>query len=401
MDEIGGDEQNERFSAARWLRKSAEAFLQCVATSGEARRRAATMSKAITAVADPSWYREPTGDVARKLPEALKSCDALKFDEVSEATAYAGLHLLDRYGRVMQVLEYLVQVGRLPIRKKGVKVLEVGAGPAPALYATRDFYAMLRDWPGRGGAEVAPVRTSHSLERGKAWDRVLHHVSEHLMRARHDDSQVDSLPFSRSVDDFTGFDTTARHHKSIAERARNIFEIFDEADEYITRKAASRIAYQEGSYAPSAYDLIFMCNFLTQPEMTERFAVELTKLSAALTPGGILVVMGGTGKQYPAIYDDVRQIAFKSRLTEIGPPAPLDPNLWPHLDIVSDHMRHNVELALDECFEDERKAIRQSLPRDLWDAKSKFVLPKFQTLVFVRQTPRKREPTVAKSTTTL
>lgn len=71
------------------------------------------MGKAIARVADPSWYHGLPGAVARSLPDVFRNCDALSFSHMSEAVAYAGVHLLDRYGRVMQVLEYLMVNGRL------------------------------------------------------------------------------------------------------------------------------------------------------------------------------------------------------------------------------------------------------------------------------------------------
>lgn len=377
--------QPVRFVAAHWLRQSAEDFLQWSMTSGEAQRRVSSMGDAIARVAHPSWYSDPPGSVARNLPEALRNCDALSFSQVSEAAAYAGLHLLDRYGRVMQVLEHLMRVGRLPLRKVGIKVLEVGSGPAPALYASRDFYAMLRDWPGRGNTEVAHVEFADSLERGEAWDRILHHVSQCLMEARGGSQHVNGLPFSRTINDFAGFDTTARHHQSVAQRARQILQDSDAVDEYITQKAATMMAYGERGSAPSAYDLVFMCNFLTQPSMTEQFSSELRKLARALTPGGVLVIMGGTGRQYPAIYEAVRSIASQARLTDISPPEILDANLGPHRGIVCGHAQANVKAALAECDEKERADICSKLPPDLWNPDAEFVLPKYQTLAFVMQ----------------
>lgn len=375
----------DRFVAAQWLRQSAEDFLAWSRASGEAQMRASTLGEAIARVAHPSWHSDTSGAVARSLPEALRNCDALSFSQMSEAVAYAGLHLLDRYGRVMQILEYLMRIGRLPLRKVGLKVLEVGSGPAPALYASQDFYSMLRDWPDRGGTAIAGIKHADSLERGEAWDQILHHVSEHLMLIRGHSQDASGLPFRRSIEDFSGFDTQRRHHGAIAQHARAILSDFDSADEPISLKTAFRMAYQDGGGLPSAYDLVFMCNFLTQPSMTQHFRRELQKLSSALTPGGVLVVMGATGKPYPTIYEEVRGIASAARLTDVGPTDVFDANLSPHLHIVSQHARANVAVALADCSDDERNDIRSRLPEDLWNPGVKFVLPKFQALVFTMQ----------------
>lgn len=385
MDERHEAIPKDRFVAAHWLRQSAEDFLAWSRTSGEAQERASTLGKAIARVAHPSWYSETAGAVARSLPEALRNCDALSFSQKSEAVAYAGLHLLDRYGRVMQVLEHLMRIGRLPLRKVGLKVLEVGSGPAPALYATQDFYSMLRNWADRGDTEIAGIKHADSLECGEAWDPILHHVSEQLMLIRGQSQSASGLPFQRSIEDFSGFDTQQRHREAIAQHARRIFSDFYSANEPISLKSAFGMAYQDGVALPSAYDLVFMCNFLTQPSMTQHFRKELQKLSGALTPGGVLVVMGATGNQYPAIYAEVRAIASAARLTDVSPTDVFDANLSPHLHIVSEHVRANVAIALADCPEEERDEICSRLPRDLWNPSVEFVLPKFQVLIFAMQ----------------
>jgi ribosomal protein RSM22 (predicted rRNA methylase) len=83
-----------------------------------------------TVVAD-RWWPSSLAEIAPRLPEVLQDCDRLTFDTDAEVRAYAALHLVDRYGRVLQVLEYLFTIGRLPLRHGGIAALEVGAGPAP------------------------------------------------------------------------------------------------------------------------------------------------------------------------------------------------------------------------------------------------------------------------------
>lgn len=385
MDKNGVLSATGSFVAAHWLRHSSEDFLAWSRGSGEAHRRAATFGEAIAHVVRPSYYANEAGAVARSLPETLKNCDALSFSHTAEAVAYAGLHLLDRYARVMQVLEHLMQTGRLPIRKKGLNVLEVGSGPAPALYAVHDFYSMLQGWPGRDQTEIAGLKNADSLERGEAWDPILHHVSEHLMMIRGSSQSANGLPFRRSIDDFSGFDVRRRHHEAIAERADWILSDFDSADEPIAQNTAFEMAYQDGVRIPSAYDLIFMCNFLTQPSMTDDFGQELERLSHSLTPGGVLVVMGGTGTKYQDIYKAVREIASDARLTDISPADAFDANRSPHLNIISEHTRANVAAALADCADTERHDICSKLPEDLWKPDVKFDLPKYQALAFVMQ----------------
>ena len=135
-------------SARRWQISSAPAFLGWRDQSGVAVGKMTSFARAVhRAVTAPGWWESPLGDLAPRLPEVLDKCEDLTFSADTEVRAYAALHLTDRYGRVLQVLEYLFAAGRLPLRHAGVKALEVGAGPAPALYAIHDFYDDLVRWP--------------------------------------------------------------------------------------------------------------------------------------------------------------------------------------------------------------------------------------------------------------
>jgi ribosomal protein RSM22 (predicted rRNA methylase) len=374
-----------RFQAAPWLKSKATDFLQWTADSGVVASNSATMSEAISIAVHPSFFWvEEMRSLASCLPKVLNSCDGLRFSSLSEATAYAGLHLLDRYGRVAQALEYLMRVGRLPIRKRAVKVLEVGAGPAPALYAVRDFYSMLRAWPGRGEVQIADVELAHSIERGEAWDSILHHISEQLMLARTDASPK-ALPFSRTIPDFTDFSALAQRRQEFERKAQHIHWEFMHAEDPISMLTARRISLKEGNASPHAYDLIFMCNFLTQPSMTKNFDKELRQLAQDLTPGGILAILGGTGKQYPSVYAEVRRIASEQRLTDISPTESFDANREPHRGVVCRQVRDYVHAVLAKCSEDERNTLTTELPQDAWSDKVDFKLPSFQVLAFSNQ----------------
>lgn len=378
-------QRRERFVAASWLRANADEFLRWTEESGVAALNTATMREAIATVVHPSypWDGDMAG-LASCLPKVLHSCDNLEFSSLSEATAYAGLHLLDRYGRVTRVLEHLARAGRLPIRKRAVKVLEVGAGPAPALYAVRDFYSMFRAWPQRAEVEFADVELAHSIERGEAWDRVLHRISEHLMLSRSDASSK-ALPFSRTYTDFSNFSVLLQRKQDFENRTQSIFWDFLDAGEPVSMGTARRLAYEEGSPSPSGYDLIFMCNFLTQPAMTAKFDKELRQLARDLTPGGVLTILGGTGKQYPSVYEDVRKIAQGQGLTDISPLESFDANIDRHRGEVCRQVREFVHAVLETCDEHERRDICSRLPKDAWSEDVRFELPRYQVLAFVKQ----------------
>jgi len=329
-----------------------------------------------------------SGELATKLKPVLTSCDHLTFDNGAEALAYAGLHLLDRYGRVNQVLEYLIRIGRLPLRIRGARVLEVGAGPAPALYAARDFYAALLSWPGLGDVECGPLATFDTLDRGQAWDRFLHHLSESLMGVRGGTLEDGSLAFGRSVHDFKGFDVKQRHHESVGHSAARIANEFDAADEPISDATARQMAYEQGVREPSAYDMVFLCNFLTQPSMLENFEPEFRSLAFSLTPGGLLIVLGGIGNSYPELYSKVKAIAASANLLDVSPRDALAANADSGaLALVAGHVRDNVKWAVANCPTEVRSVVVSALPKDIVDDTVRFKLPKFRALVFVRQGP--------------
>jgi hypothetical protein len=383
------------FRASQWERSVADQFLGWRRATGVALELMRTFAQAIASTLRGNGQRfDNSGKVAMKLQAVLGSCDNLAFDDVAEALAYAGLHLLDRYGRVNQVLEYLFGIGRLPLRICGARVLEVGAGPAPAVYAARDFYLTLLRWPGRGDVKVGPLAISDTLDRGRAWDPFLHHLSQTLVGIRGAALQAGSLTFSRSIHEFEGFDVWRRHHRSVADSAARIVEEFDQADEWISDAAARQLAYEEGVQEPSAYDMIFLCNFLTHPLMSESFEAELHRLAWSLTPGGILVILGSTGRSYPEVFANVRAIAARAQLLEVSPKEPFAANPDPEfLALVAEHVRKNVRWALEGAPAGVRSDVAAGLPGDVVNSTVRFRLPNFRAVVFVRQGPLRRRNT--------
>lgn len=387
------ERQEPRLRAAQWEREVAERFLLWRGTSGPGLELMRTFAEAVTQTLckDGDQFAQ-SGKLASRLPAVLTSCDTLTFDDRVEALAYSALHLVDRYGRVGQVLEYLIRIGRLPLRFAGARVLEVGAGPAPALYAARDFYAALSRWPGRGNVEFGPLGKSDTLDRGPAWDPLLHHLSENLLTIRGGALSDGYLAWDRTINDFTGFDVRERHHRSVARSAERLADELKEADEPISDGSARQMAYEEGVLEPSAYDIVFLCNFLTQQSMTEKFELELHRLACSLTPGGLLIVIGGIGASYPAIYSKIRTIAATAKLWDVSRKEVFQANVEPRsLSLIAGHVRDNVRFALINCPRKVRSAVIDSLPKDLVDDKLEFRLPKFQALIFVRQGPPRRK----------
>jgi hypothetical protein len=107
---------------------------------------------------------------------------------------------------------------------------------------------------------------------------------------------------------------------------------------------------------------------------------------------GLLIVIGGIGASYPAIYSKIRTIAATAKLWDVSRKEVFQANVEPRsLSLIAGHVRDNVRFALINCPRKVRSAVIDSLPKDLVDDKLEFRLPKFQALIFVRQGPPRRK----------
>ena len=85
--------------------------------------------------------------VWRAAPKVLGDCNNPETYSIPQAeTAYAWLHMLDRYVRTWLALEHLVRSSLLPMGKLGIRALDVGTGPGPSAFATHDFFAALEEY---------------------------------------------------------------------------------------------------------------------------------------------------------------------------------------------------------------------------------------------------------------
>ena len=326
-----------------------------------------------------------------KLPPTRTSCDDLFFQDYDEAAAYTVQHLTDRYGRVTQVLERLFAVGHLPLRRRQMSVLEVGAGPAPGLYATRDFYADLTLWAETEGQQIefAPVTHMHALDRGEAWAWLLHFLSEFLLSLRSRlPSSPGALPFRIEYQNLLGFSPIREHVKALDHAAALISADFDRADEPIMRSTARRLAEEGRVDKPSAYDLVIMCNFLTAEDSVHNFDTELRKLASSLTPGGLIIVIGrppyGKRNKYTRIWSELRTMMRESRLTEINGfenPIPANPKQeWSRI----------IRRQRQEILGDLRSS--DALPAEVDHLRETDGFTPFQAFVWKNQRPPRRRP---------
>ncbi|MGW4881278.1 hypothetical protein ACWEPI_32525 [Streptomyces sp. NPDC004262] len=325
--------------------------------------------------------------VAAKLTHVLDCCDDLDFQDPAEVTAYMILHLADRYGRVTQILERLFAAGHLPIRRRRLSVLEIGAGPAPALYAVHDFYDDLKLWAHstRQKVQFAPVTEMRALDRGSAWSRLLHHFSEGIYHVRREIPAFSgTLPFGVAHPDFTDFSVSREHVRELELKAQLITDEFDRSGEPISPRFARMLAQEEGVRAPSAYDLVMMCNFITNQGTVERFRKEIRDLTHSLTPGGLLVVLGGASKNYTPIWADLKKLLQNTSLQPLTLfEEPIVANSDPaRAALIRQQVRSSLHVI-------QREGV--TLPAKLGDpAKAYRKFPKFRALIWKNQNPPRR-----------
>ena len=237
------------------------------------------------------WPETPT-EFWRRIPDVRRCCSSPGlFDEPLTVEAYAFVHMLERYRRTWATLRYLCENAVLPLGATGVNVLDVGTGPASALYAIDDFYRHMSQFAQENGiaALVLPPPTLNSVERNRSMASFFHHYSAFSGR---------SGPFGPTFVDFTELNLPGerasylRHHQ---------YESYWNPD----------FGAWDDMFDPDAVDIanslhryrfVMFSNFLTAAEHVEQFETSLRLLFRDLRPGAAVVVLGGTGDEYQDVY---------------------------------------------------------------------------------------------------
>jgi hypothetical protein len=236
-------------TARQWQLAHGRAAVEWMRSSGVAQRMLADICTAVEATAD--WLVQGDAQRARwviqQYPRVLTSCDVLQFNDPAQALAYLVLHLPDRYCRMFQVLEHLLMNGRLPVGRRrgstavdGFAAIDIGAGPGPAIFAIRSFYAALsrysaeHDPPGL----IAALGHATIVERSQAMPYIMHRFAGALAMVERgystqgwpagtglphplaDDLARSAVPHGADHDDFAGLDVREEHNRSRAEAAR-------------------------------------------------------------------------------------------------------------------------------------------------------------------------------------
>jgi SAM-dependent methyltransferase len=310
-----------------------------------------------------------------RLPDVLGRCDEPIYDTPLAADAYAFVHLLERYRRFWRVLEEMTRAGLLPMRERGIDILDVGTGPAPALYATTDFYALLSRYAGERGISrlVTPAPQLFSIESSRGMSSLFHYLSE-----------IAGMPgpFGTTFTDLAAFDPAAIRREQIKWRIRQISDEDDLDDKEAARWVHNNENYWQDQYR---YSLCIFSNFLTQVDTVDRYSDELLSIFRALRPGGVVVLMGAVNAQYPQIYHRLAEIAAEGRVQGIKDmPSTIT---WDYTTPDAARIKRlyrRVWGRLANCATNVRE-FEAKLPSSLWNAAAPLTGPKqFAVRVFRR-----------------
>ena len=239
--------------------------------------------------------------VWRAAPAVMRDCNDPKTFSIPQAqTAYAWLHMLDRYVRTWLTLEHLVRSRLLPMGRFGVRTLDVGTGPGLSAFATHDFFAALDEYASATASEhwrQPPEITC--VDPDPDMNHIRHLVAERLVIAG---APRSVLAMTDGLHDFARL-FPAQERKQLENDLRNQYdEYFNEhrgewdADPVYTAEEANRQANSHHRYR-----LFTLSNFLTTLDMVSTLQDNIEEILADAHAGSVLLMIGGTGGRYPAI----------------------------------------------------------------------------------------------------
>lgn len=226
--------------------------------------------------------------IGNQIENVLSNCNNIKFDNFEAATAYACLHFLDRYHRFQLIFEKLNAHRIIPLQKNPIKILDIGTGPGPSMYAASDFFAEREYYPFKIDS---PKKFSVDyVERSPEFRKWLHFFTEYA-NANNSKNIPWMIPYHNGTfDDFEGINFDTRH----------TYYQNDESTRPIEYKKHNR------------YNIMILSNFLTETSQVTHFQKEITYCMRHLKNGGIFIIAGArsTDHKYSEIYRKISNIIF-------------------------------------------------------------------------------------------
>jgi len=254
--------------------------------------------------------------IASCFHDVLVNCDSINYDQPGRATAYIILHFLDRYHRFQLISLELLKQGLLPVRKLQTDILEIGSGPAPAMFAVADMLLLLRKFGEENHINrLTSIKFKFDyVESSKEFRKWLHAFLEFNNYNMNKERQI---PYHHGT--YWNFHNLDFQKLELDLQQQLIDEIVEEDEDTTRDYAQLEVDSQERGWKDThRYNMVILSNFLTQPAQVDELRRELISISHALRNGGILVIVGARRGQYPQIYKRISCIFKNEKYIELG-----------------------------------------------------------------------------------
>ena len=291
-------------------RREGPEFLRWLEDSHTLKKAFCALARALRAVLQSEIHTcRDAQRVWGAVPAVLNRCnESSTYSLAGAAPAYAWLHLLDRYVRTWCGLRLLVKRCWLPMGKEGVRVLDVGTGPGPSVFATHDFYAAMVEFADMTGKEDwRQLPDVTCVEFSDGMNHFRHSLAETLAAQG---APRSVLAMCKFITDFQSIHPN-RERKQLNQTLGSAYD--DDYDAEAGRWESERLhTPEEANHAANTlgrYRLFTFSNFLTTPSTVGRFRENLTDILGDANPGSVLLTIGGTGDQYKEVAEQVATVA--------------------------------------------------------------------------------------------
>lgn len=307
--------EEENLSWTSLQRRDGSDFLRWVRQDGRGLRPGlVALSTALGRLLDDYVRtREDALETWAAVPAVVRSCnDPETYCLPHSESAYAWLHLLDRYVRTWLALEQLLERCPLPMGSQGVRALDVGTGPGLSAFATHGFFTAMVAYGRESGddrwhqpPDVTCVEPSTSMNHFR------HLLAEYLSMQGAPSSV---LARCGHISDF-GSLHPRDERKALYERLRDEDDedYYEHLDEWHSTPCYTPEEAIHMASTHHRYRLFTFSNFLTEPRDMHHYRANLIDVLSDAHPGSVLFVLGATSGHYPRIYSEVAALAREVR----------------------------------------------------------------------------------------
>ena len=249
-------------------------------------------------------------DVVPYMESVLLRCDEINYNDRMIVLAYVILHLLDRYHR-FQYMQRIMLKKRVYIKKprpyivhhkngsttkiNRLGVLDIGTGPAPALFAFDDFYEWIKAYK-----QVDYEVLCDYVELSEGFRMFIHFFVEHIMK--YGDKKY-NIPFHNGT------------YKNINGIDPRVIGYDDKFKENIL------CDYKD---IKKHYDVIIASNFFTNEDIINKYNKDLKNAMNMIRDNGFAIFVGAKpipNTKYENVYkiiDEIVSGSFKYRKNKNG-----------------------------------------------------------------------------------